>query len=93
MNKYLDNNGVLYFWNKIKTYVSDLLANKVDKIVGKGLSTNDLTDELLEKINNAGNSSFTGDYNDLTNKPNLDVYIEKNELTTITTAEIDELIK
>lgn len=28
------------------------LGNKVDKVEGKGLSTNDLTDELLEKIEN-----------------------------------------
>lgn len=64
---YLDKNGLLYVWTKIKT----LLGNKVDKVEGKGLSTNDLTNELLEKINNAGDSSFTGNYNDLSNKPQI----------------------
>ena len=39
-----------------------------------GLSHNDLTDELVTKINNAGDSSFTGNYNDLTNKPDLSIY-------------------
>lgn len=34
--------------------VATELGNKVDKIEGKGLSTNDLTDELLEKLENAG---------------------------------------
>lgn len=29
------------------------VEGKVDKVTGKGLSTNDLTDELVEKINNA----------------------------------------
>ena len=101
--KYLDNNGLLYFWQKItntfvkkdgtkvlstndyttteKTKLSGIeeganktvvdtvlnststnpvqnnvinsaLNNKVDKITGKGLSTNDLTDDLLTKLNN-----------------------------------------
>lgn len=56
-------------------FVQDLSAslnNKVDKVAGKGLSTNDLTDELLEKLNNAGDSSFSGAYSDLTGKPTLD---------------------
>lgn len=35
----------------------------------KVLSDNNLTDEMVEKIRNAGDSSFSGDYNDLTNKP------------------------
>ena len=39
--KYLDENGLLYFWQKIK--------NKfVAKETGKGLSTNDLTDALKQ---------------------------------------------
>lgn len=38
------------------------LANKVDKEEGKGLSTHDLTDELLEKINTSGSGS--GSYDD-----------------------------
>ena len=32
--------------------VQELDANKVDKVSGKDLSTNDFTDELLEKLNN-----------------------------------------
>lgn len=70
--KVVDNNGLLYFWNKIKT----LLSNKVNKELKTGstsaykvLSDNNLTDELLTKINNAGDSTFTGSYNDLSNIP------------------------
>ena len=67
MAKFLNDDGLLYVWQKIKV----LLEKKVDKVEGKGLSTNDLTNELLEKINSAGSSSFSGSYTDLTNKPTL----------------------
>lgn len=65
--KYLDQNGLLYFWTKVKTF----LDGKVDKVEGMGLSHNDLTDELVEKINNAGDSSFSGNYVDLKGKPSI----------------------
>lgn len=65
--KYIDENGLLYLIQKIKT----LLNGKVDKVEGKGLSTNDLTDELKQKIIDAGSSSFSGAYSDLTGKPKI----------------------
>lgn len=65
--KYLDSDGLLYVINKIKAW----LNGKVDKVEGKGLSTHDLTDELLEKLMNAGDSSFSGNYNELINKPKI----------------------
>ena len=65
--KYAGLNTMLYFWLKIKA----LLGNKVDKVTGMGLSHNDLTDDLVEKIQNAGDSSFTGAYADLTGKPSV----------------------
>lgn len=43
---YLDDNGLLYLWNKIKT----LLAGKVDRVNGKGLSTNDYTTTEKNKL-------------------------------------------
>lgn len=46
MSKYLDSNGLLYFWGKIKT----LLSGKVDAVSGKGLSTNDFTTEEKTKL-------------------------------------------
>lgn len=51
-NNFLDQNGVLYLWQKIKTKISDMIANKVDKVDGKGLSTNDYT--TAEKTKLAG---------------------------------------
>jgi len=65
--RYLDENGLLYVVKAIKGW----LGNKVDKVEGKGLSTNDLTNELLEKLMNAGDSTFSGVYADLTNKPKI----------------------
>lgn len=47
MAKYLDENGLLYFWTKLK----GLLAGKVDVETGKGLSTNDFTNADQTKLN------------------------------------------
>lgn len=46
MSKYLDSNGLLYFWQKLKT----LLAGKVDAVASKGLSTNDYTTDEKTKL-------------------------------------------
>lgn len=62
--KHLDENGLLFLWQQI-------LSNFVRQEAGKGLSTHDLTDELLEKIKNAGDSSFNGDYSVLKNIPQI----------------------
>jgi len=48
MAKYLDQNGLLYFWQQVK---ANHIDTKVDKVEGKGLSTNDFTTELLNKLN------------------------------------------
>lgn len=46
MAKYIDENGLAHIWAKIKT----LLGNKVDKVSGKGLSTNDYTTAEKTKL-------------------------------------------
>lgn len=51
MSKYLDNNGLLYLWSKIKS----LVGGKVDKVEGKGLSSNDFTAEDKEKLDGLEN--------------------------------------
>lgn len=51
MSKYLDTNGLLYVWSKIKA----LLSGKVDKAEGKGLSTNDYTAADKAKLDNLEN--------------------------------------
>lgn len=89
MAKYLDENGLLYYNQK----VNQNLSKKVDKEYKTGsqseykvLSDNNLTDELVTKINNAGDSSFTGNYTDLTNKPqinNVELKAGNNTLTEL----------
>lgn len=60
----LDENGLLFLWQQI-------LSQFVKQENGKGLSTNDLTDELLQKINNAADSTFNGNYESLTSQPQI----------------------
>lgn len=63
-NKFLDGNGLLYLWSK----VTSGLSGKVDKVDGKGLSTNDFTNELKSKVE----SSISGvSWNDITGKPDV----------------------
>lgn len=50
---FLNYDGLLYFWQKIKA----LLAGKVDKVDGMGLSTNDFT--TAEKTKLAGLKNYT----------------------------------
>ena len=52
MAKYLDNDGLLYLWQKIKNVFAtkDALNDKVDKVTGKGLSTNDYTTAEKNKL-------------------------------------------
>lgn len=73
--KYLDENGLLFY----DSIVKERLNNKVDREHKTGseseykvLSDNNLTDELVQKINDAGSSSFDGSYNNLTDIPTLD---------------------
>ena len=51
MSKFLDENGLLYLWGKIKT----LAGGKVDKVEGKGLSTNDFTTAEKSKLDGLEN--------------------------------------
>lgn len=52
MSKYLDNDGLLYLWQKIKNIFATQtdLSGKVDKETGKGLSTNDYTTTEKNKL-------------------------------------------
>lgn len=52
MAKYLDNDGLLYLWQKIKNLFASKsdLDTKVDKVTGKGLSTEDYTTAEKSKL-------------------------------------------
>lgn len=56
MSKFLDENGLLYLWNKIKGKLSE----KVDKEDGKGLSSNDFTNEEKQKLDALSIDSLGG---------------------------------
>ena len=68
-----DRNGVAVLWTQI-------LLQFVRKEEGKDLSTNDLTDELLQKIQSAGTSNFDGNYNSLIGQPSINgITLEGNK--------------
>ena len=69
--KYLDNDGLLYFWQKIK----ELLSGKVNTESGKGLSTNDYTDidrNKLAGIETGANNYVHPAYGAVNGKPSFD---------------------
>lgn len=57
--KIINLEDLKYYDGKRRTQITEEITNatkgKVDKVEGKGLSTNDLTDELLEKLQNSNN--------------------------------------
>lgn len=55
----LDLDGLSYYTTKIKQYIEDKILNKVDKVSGKGLSTNDLTNTLKNNYDSAYTHSTT----------------------------------
>lgn len=69
---YLNKTGLTKLWTKIK----DKFVLKEHKTGSdseyKVLSDNNLTDDLVEKIMNAGDSSFDGQYTSLTGKPSIE---------------------
>lgn len=69
---FLDKTGLAKVWEQ----ATNLFVRKEKKTGSdsdyKVLSDNNLTDELLKKINNAGDSTFTGAYSDLTGKPSIE---------------------
>jgi len=49
----------------------DSLDTKVDKVTGKGLSTNDFSNSYKSAIDGLSTVATTGDYDDLSNKPSI----------------------
>lgn len=69
---YLDKTGLTNLWTKIKEkFVVKEFKTDSDSEY-KVLSDNNLTDELKQKILNAGDSSFDGQYTSLTGKPSIE---------------------
>ena len=69
---YLDKTGLTNLWTKIKAkFVVKELKTDSDSEY-KVLSDNNLTDELKQKILDAGDSSFDGQYTSLVGKPQIE---------------------
>ena len=69
---YLNKTGLTKLWSKIKDkFVVKELKTDSDSEY-KVLSDNNLTDELKQKILDAGDSSFDGQYTSLTGKPSIE---------------------
>ena len=79
MSKYLDENGLLYFWQQLKT----IFAGKVDVESGKGLSTNDFTNADKTKLNGIATGAEVNVINGIT--VNGTAATVTNKVATITT--------
>ena len=55
-------------------------SGKVDKVTGKGLSTNDYTDAAKAKVDALAPVATSGNYNDLTNKPTIPTAYDDTEV-------------
>ena len=74
--KYLDSDGLLYFWQKIKSaFVTDVTYNSSTKKIQKAKngSTSDVV--TLSTV------ATSGSYNDLSNKPTIPSGVEKSTTT------------
>lgn len=69
---YLDKTGLTNLWAKIKEKFVVKEHKTGSDSEYKVLSDNNLTDDLKQKILNAGDSSFDGQYTSLTGKPSIE---------------------
>lgn len=69
---HLDKTGLTHLWAKIKEKFVLKEHKTGSDSEYKVLSDNNLTDELKEKILNAGDSTFDGQYTSLTGKPSIE---------------------
>lgn len=95
MAKFLDNNGLIYLWSKIK-------EKFVAKETGKGLSTNDFTTELKNKLDGIAEgaqvnvkpdwNASAGNAAEILNKPTIPSKTSdlQNDSGFITTTDIPE---
>lgn len=77
--KYTDDNGLLYLIGKIKT----LVGTKVDKVEGKGLSSNDFTTEEKTKLATLQNYDDTSISNRVTTLENAGYQTQSQVQTLI----------
>jgi hypothetical protein len=83
-NKIVDISGLERFFDNIKNYISGILSNKVDKVQGKDLSTEDFTTELKSKLSQV--NILAEDAKTVIDDINKDTYI-KYVVQSLTTEE------
>ena len=70
--KYLDDNGLLYLWQKIRnTFVSDVAWDSTNKKLVKKKKTGTSGAEVSTDLVSFATVATTGDYDDLTDKPTI----------------------
>lgn len=86
---FLDTEGFSHFWETIK----EKLSGKVDKVTGKGLSTNDYTDEEKTKLANFTNYDDTEIKNNITTiQTTIDTKVDKVDgYSLVADSEIEKL--
>ena len=76
--KYLDYDGLLYFWQKIKaTFVTDVTYNSTSKKIQKTKAGSASDVVTLSTV------ATSGSYNDLSNKPTIPSGVEKTTTTPL----------
>lgn len=99
----LDENGLAHLWQRIKLLVTNNVSNKVDKVSGKGLSTNDYTNAEKTKlagIAEGAQKNVQPDWNASTgdgailNKPTIPTKVSQltNDSSYQTNSEVDTAI-
>ena len=70
--KYLDSNGLLYLWQKIRnTFVSDVTWDSSNKKLVKKKKTGASGEEVSTDLVTFASVATSGSYNDLSNKPTI----------------------
>lgn len=82
--KYLDENGLLYFWQKIKNIF-------VEKETGKGLSSNDFTNALKSKLEGVETGAQENVIESVTVNGTTATITNKNASVTISAGAIDSI--
>lgn len=71
------------------------LDQKVDKVTGKGLSTNDYDNTAKNKVDNLKTVATSGSYNDLTNKPTIPTVVDTvadNNMNAVTSNAVYDIV-
>lgn len=93
--KYLDDIGLRQYDSKLKEYIRSSISTKVDKVSGKGLSTNDYTTEEKTKLadieNGANKTIIDSSLSSTSTNPVQNKVVNETFLNYYTKTQIDSL--